>query len=52
MTKQDEDRAKRLAEALRANLRKRKAQARAVTSAEPTHRDDDPERDRHDNSER
>ena len=28
MTKRDEDRARRLAEALRANLRRRKAQAR------------------------
>jgi hypothetical protein len=30
MTKQDDNRAKRLAEALRENLRKRKAQARAT----------------------
>ena len=33
MTRQDEERSKRLAEALRENLRKRKAQARAT--AEP-----------------
>jgi hypothetical protein len=36
MSESDEDRRKRLAEALRANLRKRKAQARGETaSADP-----------------
>jgi hypothetical protein len=35
MTKRDDDRARRLAEALRANLRRRKAQARAVEPPEP-----------------
>ena len=33
MTKRDEDRARRLAEALRANLRRRKAQARGEQPA-------------------
>ena len=37
MSKADEERAKRLAEALRQNLRRRKAQARGL--ADPTERD-------------
>ena len=45
MSKGEEERAKRLAEALRANLRKRKAQARGETSAEPAERDRDPDDD-------
>jgi hypothetical protein len=35
MTKSDEERGKRLAEALRENLRRRKAQARSAASEEP-----------------
>ncbi len=35
MAKRDQDREKRLAEALRENLRRRKAQARAVPSPSP-----------------
>lgn len=41
MARQDEERAKRLAEALRQNLRRRKAQAREVAAAR-----DVPEADR------
>jgi len=37
MTKADEERAKRLAEALRENLRKRKAQARGEDVPSPSH---------------
>jgi hypothetical protein len=39
MSKADEDRERRLAEALRQNLRRRKAQARGDDLAEPAHRD-------------
>ena len=43
MAKRDEEREKRLAEALRENLRRRKAQARRAVSADPAvghrHRD-------------
>ena len=48
MTQVDEERKKRLAEALRANLRRRKAQARSQDS-EPAerHRDGDREGDDH-----
>ncbi|MEA3034193.1 MAG: hypothetical protein QOH86_2209 [Sphingomonadales bacterium] len=35
MAKRDEEREKRLAEALRANLRRRKAQAREIPSPRP-----------------
>jgi hypothetical protein len=45
MSKADEGRAKRLAEALRENLRRRKAQARGEDLAEPAHRDGDRNRD-------
>jgi hypothetical protein len=51
MTRQDEERAKRLADALRENLRKRKAQARATGSAEPAHRDGNADRDGDDGGE-
>ena len=44
MSKAEEERAKRLAEALRQNLRRRKAQARGL--AEPTERDGEAEKDR------
>jgi len=37
MSKADEDRAKRLAEALRQNLRRRKAQARGECEPAPDH---------------
>ena len=41
VTRQDQDREKRLAEALRANLRRRKEQARAAEKSEqPDHPDD------------
>jgi hypothetical protein len=40
MTRQDEDRARRLAEALRQNLRRRKAQARGKDSPTPKQSDD------------
>ena len=39
MTKTDDDRAKRLADALRQNLRRRKAQARETPLAEPAQHD-------------
>jgi len=39
MTKRDEEREKRLAEALRENLRRRKAQARGEDSAPPDRQD-------------
>ena len=45
MTNRDEERARRLAEALRDNLRRRKAQARAEPSAEPAVGDGDRHRD-------
>jgi len=43
-----DEREKRLAEALRANLRRRKAQARGIDSADPAERDGDSQHDRHD----
>jgi hypothetical protein len=39
MAKQDKDRAERLAAALRENLRKRKAQARAAQAGKPVEND-------------
>ena len=39
--KTDEDRARRLSEALRQNLRRRKAQARGETVTDASHRDKD-----------
>jgi hypothetical protein len=48
MSESDEDRRKRLAEALRANLRKRKAQARGeIASADPAVGDGDRHGDEH-----
>jgi hypothetical protein len=41
MSKADEERAKRLAEALRQNLRRRKAQARGDEAAKPDERGTD-----------
>ena len=41
MSKNDAEREKRLAEALRANLRRRKTQARGDASAEPAQSDGD-----------
>ena len=41
MSKRDEEREKRLAEALRENLRRRKAQARGETGAGPQEREPD-----------
>jgi hypothetical protein len=46
MRKSDEERTKRLAEALRENLRKRKAQARGEALVEPAERDRNPDEDR------
>jgi hypothetical protein len=45
MSKADEERARRLAEALRQNLRRRKAQAREADSAQPAVGDRDGNRD-------
>ena len=42
MSKRDEERAARLAQALRANLRRRKAQARGGALAQPAERDGHP----------
>jgi hypothetical protein len=39
MTAKDKDREQRLAAALRENLRRRKAQARAQPASEPEHKD-------------
>ena len=50
MSKADEERAKRLAEALRQNLRRRKAQARGLSDPAERHGDDDRQRD--DNADR
>ena len=50
MAKADEERAKRLAAALRENLKRRKAQSRAADSAEPAQRDGDAERNGDDRS--
>ena len=50
MSKADEERAKRLAEALRVNLRRRKAQSRESGSAEPAVGDSDGNRDRNDHA--
>ena len=41
MSKADDERAKRLAEALRENLRRRKAQARGADAARPEEREKD-----------
>jgi hypothetical protein len=41
MSKAEEERAKRLAEALRANLRRRKAQARGDEAEKPAEREAD-----------
>ena len=50
MTSKDDDKAKRLAAALRENLKRRKAQAREARSAEPAvgdrHRHSDGDQDR------
>jgi hypothetical protein len=43
MAKKDDDRARRLAAALRENLKRRKAQAREVADARPDHVGDDSE---------
>ena len=48
MAAKDEERAKRLAAALRENLRRRKAQSRDL--AEQAHRDGDRDRDRDDHA--
>ena len=51
MAKQDAEREQRLAEALRANLRRRKAQARGVeASSDPPVRDGHRDRDRDENA--
>jgi hypothetical protein len=50
MSKADEDRARRLAEALRQNLRRRKTQARGEDLTEPAHRDCDRDGNRDDDS--
>ena len=45
MSKADQEREKRLSEALRENLRRRKAQARGARSAEPAGNQSDGDRD-------
>ncbi|WP_420141942.1 hypothetical protein [Sphingomonas sp.] len=45
MKKDDPERAKRLADALRSNLRRRKAQARAQDAADPSPAEDMPAKD-------
>jgi hypothetical protein len=50
MSKSDHERAGRLAEALRQNLRRRKAQARGEALVEPAHRHGNGDRNRDDNS--